>query len=494
MNDTYDYIVIGSGAGGAAAVHALTAGLERANASILVLEKGTELPRDGSTLDVSKVFVEGTFKSDEHWVDGRGRTIVPEEYFNLGGKTMWYGGALIRFSPQEFSADAPHAALAWPFDYETLAPFYAQAEQLMGVRHFPIEANLASLLNRLQRVDDLWQVGPLPLALAPEIVDDVAEAKHFDGFASAKGHKGDATRRIWERLRGDARVRLVTGKTVTHLLPGEAAHTIAGVACDDGSQYHGRHVILAAGALHSPRLLQDYAATAPGQAWLKDHPGPAACVGRNLKIHFNSAMLVLGPRRRTDLLRKTVLMFHPVYPHSSVQTLGWLDGEIVGAQLPRWVPQLFKNMTGARAYGFWVTTEDGSHPDNRVRSSEVGGPPVMDFDRDRLPASQHEHRALLRRLQWQFARLGLLAVAKPLPVTGTAHSCGTLVTGRDPSESVVDPHGLVHGLANVFVADASVFARSSRVNPALTVYAWALRLGTRLAQMDRGEATMEVAS
>ena len=40
-------------------------------------------------------------RHDHHWrddrLDGRGRPLVPEERFNVGGKTRWYGAALLRF-------------------------------------------------------------------------------------------------------------------------------------------------------------------------------------------------------------------------------------------------------------------------------------------------------------------------------------------------------------------------------------------------------------
>jgi len=56
------------------------------------------------------------------------------------------------------------------------------------------------------------------------------------------------------------------------------------------------------------------------------------------------------------------------------------------------------------------------------------------------------------------------------------------VAGSDPGSSVVDAHGKVHGFDNLYVADGSVLPRASRVNPALTIYAWGLRLGQWLAQ------------
>ena len=59
----------------------------------------------------------------------------------------------------------------------------------------------------------------------------------------------------------------------------------------------------------------------------------------------------------------------------------------------------------------------------------------------------------------------------------TAHALGSLVAGNDPRSSVVDANGKVHGVENLYVADGSVLPRASRVNPALTIYAWGLRLG-----------------
>ena len=60
--------------------------------------------------------------------------------------------------------------------------------------------------------------------------------------------------------------------------------------------------------------------------------------------------------------------------------------------------------------------------------------------------------------------------------------CGTLITGNDLHQSVVDRNGKVHGLNNLYVVDGSILPRISRVNPALTIYAWALRTADHLLQ------------
>jgi choline dehydrogenase-like flavoprotein len=56
---------------------------------------------------------------------------------------------------------------------------------------------------------------------------------------------------------------------------------------------------------------------------------------------------------------------------------------------------------------------------------------------------------------------------------------------------VVDSEGRVHGMQGLYVVDGSVLPRSSRVNPSLTIYAFALRAGHLAAQrfQDANEAS-----
>jgi choline dehydrogenase-like flavoprotein len=205
-------------------------------------------------------------------------------------------------------------------------------------------------------------------------------------------------------------------------------------------------------------------------------------VGRNFKLHLLTAVLAVSPSRKTDLLRKTTLLLDDRTPHSSVQALGF-DAELITTLIPRYVPRPFARAIGARAYGFFLQTEDGSHPDNRVRGA---GPtrehPLVDYDAARIPAAAAEHRELVANLRRDLLRAGYVTFAQPIGLHGTAHALGTLVAGDDPRTSVVDAVGRVHGLEGLTVADGSVLPRSSRVNPALTIYAWALRAAERLAQ------------
>jgi choline dehydrogenase-like flavoprotein len=474
-----DVIIAGSGAGGSAAAHALA----RAGRRVILIEKGGELPHDGSTLDFKQVVQEGVFKSHEPWLDQHGRRFCPEEYFNVGGKTKWYGAALLRYGEHEFRADPAHQCLAWPFEYETLRPYYEQAEQLLGVREFACEPDLQWIAARLERGAPEWRTQFLPLGLSPAILEQPLEARHFDGFASVGDFKSDGETSFLRSVRGLPNLTFLTNRAVTDLLgSAEDPTTVVGVRLDDGSEWRAGAVMLAAGALHSPRLLQGYLESRN----LASRLPCALNVGRHLKYHLLTAVIGLSSRRMTDLIRKTRLFSSDELPHSSVQPLGF-DGELIGALIPRAVPRVIARVLGNRAYGFFLQTEDGAHSDNRViaASPATQGLPMIDYDSSRTPAARSEHQLLVRRFKSALLRAGLLAFSSPVGLAGTAHVSGTLTAGRDPLQSVVDANGRVHGMRSLYVVDASILPRSSRVNPSLTVYAWALRVAQQLMEETR---------
>lgn len=472
----HDVIIVGSGAGGSAAAYVLA----KAGLDVLLLERGNELPRDGSTLDVQRVFGAGEFLAREQWVDRRGNPLLPQERFNLGGKTKWYGAALLRFGPHEFGPDPAHECRGWPIGYGELAPYYALAEDLLGVRTFPIEPQLTRMRSQLVQRNDAWETQPLNLGLSAAIVDHPDEARRFDGFASPRGLKADGETGLLAQVRGRRNLKIVTGARVTELVSAPFnARAIDGVRTANGETYRARAVLLAAGALHSPRLLRSYI----DAAGLAHQLGCADVIGRYYKFHVLTAMLAFSLERKTDALCKTTLFSNAAMPHSSVQPLGHIDAELFGAEAPRWLPMPLARLIGERVYGLFLQTEDGSHGANRI-SGAPDGRPVLDYDVARLPSARDEHALLVRTLQRDLLRSGYLPLTKAIGLEGSAHGCGTLVAGDDPDDSVVDAEGRVHGLHNLYVVDGSVLPRSSRVNPALTIYAWSMRVCDRLARAD----------
>jgi choline dehydrogenase-like flavoprotein len=468
-------IIVGSGAGGAAAAYRLAL----AGVSVLLLEKGERLPTDGSTLDDTQVVLHGRFLSREPWLDGHGARICPEEHFNLGGKTRWYGAAVLRYSQHEFLDDPGYAAHGWPISLADFTPYYEEAERLLGVRTFAVEPGLKRILAALERVDRGWISTPLPMALSADILADPLEARHFDGFASVAHLKGDAQSSFLDRVAARPSLSVRTGSEVVALLGDGAEPRVVGVRLAGGEELRADAVLLAAGTLHSPRLLSRFIAglDAPARG-SRFEP-----VGRNLKKHMLTALIAVSWWRPRDMLRKTMLTTHADFPHSSVQPLGF-DADLIATLVPRYVPRFIARIIGRHAYGFFLQTEDGAHPDNRVYESSAGTP-VMDYDEARLPASRDEHRAFTAAFKRVLLRIGMVSFTQRVGLNGTAHVSGTLAMGTDAGRAVVDADGAVFGIGGLYVVDGSVLPRSSRVNPSLSIYAWGLKVADRLMQSWR---------
>jgi choline dehydrogenase-like flavoprotein len=229
-------------------------------------------------------------------------------------------------------------------------------------------------------------------------------------------------------------------------------------------------VMLAAGTLHSPRLLGRFIAALDARQRIASFD----LVGRNLKKHVLTALIAVALWRPTDVLRKTMLTTHPQFPHSGLQPLGF-DAELIATLVPRYVPRFVARWIGRHAYGFFLQTEDGASRDNRVYE-QAPQQPVLDYSENRVTASLAEHQAFTSAFRRVLLRIGMVSFAQRTGITGTAHVSGTLAMGSDPAQAVVDPHGAVFGIAGLYVVDGSVLPRSSRVNPSLSIYAWGLRV------------------
>ena len=71
----------------------------------------------------------------------------------------------------------------------------------------------------------------------------------------------------------------------------------------------------------------------------------------------------------------------------------------------------------------------------------------------------------------------------PAGFVGGWHQIGTTRAHQDPKQGVVDGQCKVHGVANLYIAGASVFPTSGAVSPTPTILALALRLADHLAPM-----------
>ena len=129
--DSYDVIIIGTGAGGGTLARHLAPSGKR----ILLLERGDWLPREPSNWSAHDVFVDNRYVSDDTWYDANGKSFQPQIHYFVGGATKLYGAALYRLREKDFGELQHHDGIspAWPISYDELEPYYTLAEQLYEV-------------------------------------------------------------------------------------------------------------------------------------------------------------------------------------------------------------------------------------------------------------------------------------------------------------------------------------------------------------------------
>ena len=115
MADTYDVIIIGSGAGGGTLAHRLAPSGKR----VLILERGDWLPREAENWDAQAVFVDNRYVSEDRWYDKDGKAFQPQVHYFVGGATKFYGAALYRLRERDFDEVKDHGGIspAWPVGY-----------------------------------------------------------------------------------------------------------------------------------------------------------------------------------------------------------------------------------------------------------------------------------------------------------------------------------------------------------------------------------------
>jgi choline dehydrogenase-like flavoprotein len=123
--------------------------------------------------------------------------------------------------------------------------------------------------------------------------------------------------------------------------------------------------------------------------------------------------------------------------------------------------------------------------DSRVRidrtATDSAGVPVVRLSGGLQPNDLAAHRLVGERAaDWLRAAGAATVIAYgPPPAdrpSSGQHQAGTCRMGNDPRTSVTDPQGRVWGHDNLRIVDASTHVTNGGVNPALTIFANALRI------------------
>ncbi len=246
MPDDFDVIVIGSGAGGGAAAYKLV----KAGKRVLMIEKGA--PSAARRLDaVDRDRVQGGALLQQDRMAGRARQAIHPDRRTLQSRRqdqVVRRGAAALHRRTSSTPIRRSSASAGRSGYAELEARYDEAERMLHVNRFKNEPELQSVIDRIIADRSELAPEPLPLGLKPEIVNDPQEAKHFDGYASVAGYKGDSEECFIEPIENEPNFRLLArqgGRGLPACEPRRRRRS-TGVICTDGGYFRAGKVVLAA--------------------------------------------------------------------------------------------------------------------------------------------------------------------------------------------------------------------------------------------------------
>ncbi len=515
----WDYLVVGTGVGGATLGYALA----RAGKSVLFIEKGRapflhadtlrgtypelDFPRVEAPAARHAPLLARAGRCHEAVRDGQ-HSFVPFIGCGTGGSSALYGMAMERLFPADFEPGRRHPGAAaanwpdvWPIDYDEMAPYYERAEKLYRVRggRDPLRPSAPDLLPpsaispcNAELHAHFQSRGLHPYRL-PQACESVPGCECCQGYLCPRNCKNDAGRICLEPAVQNHGATLLDQCEVTRL---EATpDRITGAVCRWQGQtvtLHADQVVLAAGALATPALLRRSAS----DHWPQGLANASGLVGRNLMRHGVDLYLVFTRTRAGNHLKELGLSdFYQFQGDKlgTVQSFGLLPpASLLAANLAAdighaapWAAPLFRLaqplLRGAlsrllkRGVLLAAIMEDLPHADNQV----VPGPP-LGIDYRLHPADLARLRTFRTQVAKSLRPYRFLALRQAEKNAMLAHACGTCRFGDDPATSVLDSHNRAHGLCNLYVVDSSFFPTSGGTNPALTIAANALRVAEHL--------------
>ncbi len=514
----YDLIIVGTGAGGGTLAYKLAP----TGKKILILERGSFLPKENENWSASEVFRKQRYQAQQQWYDQTGEPFRPQTNYWVGGNTKVYGAALLRMRERDFEEVQHQDGISpeWPLKYKDFEPYYTEAEKLYLVHGrqgddltepprsetYPLPA-VAHEARMQQICDAISHQGlhpaylPLGLKLSEgaDEQSDCIRCKTCDGFPCHVDAKADAEVVGISPSLKFPNVTLKTNAKVVRLHTSPNGGEVKAVEAEIDGQSHfffSDIVVLACGAINSAALLLSSANSS--------HPTGLAnssdLVGRNFMKQLITTLVQLSPLPNPAIFQKTIcvndfywgeLGFD--YPMGHIQNTGNILEDMIPAEAPPLLAFLARLMPGfglqqltARATGWWLQTEDLPDPNNKVRVE--GAKQYMDYTPNNLEA----HDRLIHR--WMdvlkvvdriteksvFPR-GIYPYSNT-PIQVVANQSGTCRFGEDPKTSVLDINCRTHDVDNLYVVDSSFFPSSSAVSPALTIIANALRVGEHLIE------------
>jgi choline dehydrogenase-like flavoprotein len=501
LRTSYDVVIIGAGVGGGAMANRLA----KAGATVLVIERGARLPREADNWSVKAVFHDRKYATKETWRDLNGKEFNPSTYYYVGGNSKFFGTATLRFRSQDFEVlehEGGGVAPAWPISYADLAPYYDEAERLMGTHgtagldptepprsgpmpHPAIGHEPEILAVEAKLKSHGLKPFPLPVAIDLHQGGKCVRCRTCDGFACKLGAKNDAEVRLVDPAIATGNVDLVLETLVHRLVTDQSGRKVVGVEVEQGGEkkvINGSLFISSAGAINSAALLLR-SANAKHPKGLGNNSSDQ--LGRNYMAHNNTAMMAVNPMKKNNVVFQKSLCVNDFYlansvkpyPLGNVQGLGKLQGGMLTANV-RGVPQWLMDWFAGRSMDWWIMSEDLPDANNRV-TVDGDGKIRLSY----TPNNLKSHGELVKHWTHLMRACGYpLIFTQKMDIKVAMHQCGTARFGNDPATSVLDSNCKAWDVDNLYVVDASFLPSSTAVNPSLTIVAQAVRTAEHLVR------------
>jgi choline dehydrogenase-like flavoprotein len=483
-----DYVVVGTGAGGAAAAVVLA----RGGASVAMVEAGAW--RDPE--DYPSSFYGALRDQFDEWgtTVTRGRALWPVVQARTVGGTTVINSAIVVRTPGDIfrSWEADHGISAAGYD-EAMWRHQDRIERELFVETVP-EASLGTS-NRLA-FDAAQKLGFEGHVMERSVRECLGSGQCLQG---CRERRKQSTNLNWvpEVLRREgtllscapvAKVIHQRGRTVG--VSGCFVHPQTRRKGAKFSLRARRGVVLAASATHTPNILRrsGLGSRALGENF-RSHPG-AGVIGiydRPVHMERGATQGMASMAFRDD-------------PGLKLETLA-LPLELLAARLGGAGSQLTERLEEMKNAAFWIAAVRAENSVGRVKPGPFGSAAVhytlCAEDVRKLRIGLHTvakmHFAVgatsvlpgVYGLPYRLGRdeIGVLldAPLDPRCYTGIlSHLFGGAVMGADPDRSVCDPLGAVRGVEGLFVADAAALPSTLGVNPQHTIMANASVLAERL--------------
>jgi choline dehydrogenase-like flavoprotein len=551
----YDVVIIGSGASGGAVAYTLC----KAGFKVAVLEKGRLLNRDAFTKDelayCRRDLVTPSLFDEYHTIEEKkdGKWVATPTYESgwsfwngniVGGSSNLMSGMLHRLHPDDFRLKSKYGEIDganvvdWPISYEDLEPYYALAEELVGISgHYekhvyepwrstpnftqpPTQENaVVKLLDKSCKA-----LGVTPLVTPRAVLSknkpgrDACYYSNFCGsYGCASGAKGSSREALLRPALATGNLTLMTNTHVKYLHTDKQDEVSHAVVVDTLTQkertVEGKMFVVAAQAHESARLLLNSSS--------QYHPhglgNSSGELGKNLifsgggsgqgELHKDTLKEIAF----TDLMETGLFVNRSILDWYFIDH--WWDGKFKGGSVEFmfehqniisrarknnyeegklvWGKALgdrvVKRFTTQKSIRFeifndWLPNDDcfiSLDPTYKDKFGMPVGKLRLKGHPQDLKVGNYIAKKCEKILEEMGAKNIYSSISASPPQNLVAGGCRF---GNDPKTSVLNKYCQSHDVKNLFVADASFMPTGGSVAYTWTIYANAFRVADHIVQ------------